>query len=77
MSEETENTEKAEAQQEDAPLINVDAKEDEVEEEAPIAVRDEPEESELQTDSDWVGGGEVWGSFKEDDGCMGHSSLVA
>jgi hypothetical protein len=44
MSEETENVETQEA---DAPLINVDAKEEETQAEAPMPVHDEPEQQEM------------------------------
>ncbi len=44
MSEETENVETQEA---DAPLINVEAKEEETQAEAPMPVHDEPEQQEM------------------------------
>ena len=49
MSEETENVETQEA---DAPLINVDAKEEETQAEAPMPLHDEPEEQELSEEDD-------------------------
>ena len=50
MSEETENTEAAEAQEAEAPLINVDAKEEEQQAEAPMPVHEQPEQEEMPED---------------------------
>mgnify|MGYP005992505723 CR=1 FL=1 len=47
MSEETENTESVETQEADAPLINVETKEEEPQAEAPMPVHDEPEQQEM------------------------------
>ena len=52
MSEETENTESVETQEAEAPLINVDAKDAEPQEEAPMPLHDEPEEQELSEEDD-------------------------
>jgi len=52
MSEETENTESVETQEPEAPLINVDAKDAEPQEEAPMPLHDEPEEQELSEEDD-------------------------
>ena len=52
MSEETQNTEAVEAQETEAPLINVDAKEDEPQAEAPMPVHEQPEQQEMSEDDD-------------------------
>ena len=52
MSEETENTEAVEAQEAEAPLINVDAKEDAPQAEAPMPVHEQPEQQEMSEDDD-------------------------
>ena len=52
MSEETENTESVEAQEADAPLINVNTQEEEPQAEAPMPVHDEPEQQEMSEDDD-------------------------
>jgi len=50
MSEETENTENVEVQEAEAPLINIDAKEDEPQAEAPMPVHEQPEQQEAPED---------------------------
>lgn len=50
MSEETENTENVEVQEAEAPLINVDTKEEDQQAEAPMPVHEQPEQQETPED---------------------------